>query len=104
MLVNCLYCESGIVEGLVGKLQINWERTAAEQEHGNGEEWGELRVSVNDSLTRAGSCTPLRLELGSQAQHTHITTIIRPTDILFKHFSAAPSPCSPPLPDPLLQI
>ena len=35
MLVNCLYCEYGIVEKLVGKLQINWWRIAAEQEHEN---------------------------------------------------------------------
>ena len=97
MLVNFLYCEYGIVEKLVGKLQINWGRTVAEQEHENRED-GEFRVSVSDSVTQAGSCTPLGLELGSHAQHTW------PTDILFKHYSTAPAPCSPPLPDPLLQI
>ena len=70
MLVNCPYRESGIV----GKLQINWGRTVAEQEHENRED-GEFRVSVSDSFTQAGSCTPLGLELGSQAQHTPITTI-----------------------------
>jgi len=35
MLVNFLYCEYGIVEKLVGKLQINWGRVATEQEHEN---------------------------------------------------------------------
>ena len=98
MLVNCPYRESGIV----GKLQINWGRTVAEQEHENRED-GEFRVSVSDSVTQAGSCTPLGLELGSHAQHTPIITVW-PTDILFKHYSTAPAPCSPPLPDPLLQI